>query len=249
MVYTSDNDQLFLSKIDDAISLCLTRQQPYFFSFLSERKQALAKNHLQSVYFNNYSFFGGYENSERKVLGLFYDEPENKFPISAIEFRYRKCDKLSHRDFLGVLMSLGIERETIGDILVEDGRSVVFVKKELKDYIVSQIYKIGNVGVKICDADVSKLPAGRGFDEASYTVSSLRLDNIVASITNLSREKTKTLILSGNVSHNFLQTQNISQQVTCGDTIIVRGKGKYILNAVLGETRKGRIKVSIIHFR
>lgn len=86
-------------------------------------------------------------------------------------------------------MSLGIERETVGDILVEDGRAVVFVKTELSDYVKSQISKVGRVGVKVDDADLSKLPQGRGVEEKTFIVSSLRLDNIVAAVCKLSREK------------------------------------------------------------
>ena len=249
-MFTSDRDELFCSKIDDAITLCLTRQKPYFFSFMSERRQAVAERYLNSVYFHNFTFFGGYKNSERKVLGLFYDEVDTTaFPVSALEFRYRNCDKLSHRDFLRALMSLGIEREIVGDILVEDGRCVVFVKTEMKDYIVSQIFKIGNVGIKISEADISSLPQGRGCEELFYTVSSLRLDNIIAGVTNLSREKTKQLILSGCVCVNFMQTQNISLTLNEKDTFTIRGKGKFILNAIVGKTKKDRFKISVIHFR
>ena len=183
------------------------------------------------------------------MLALCYDDSKPEFPVSALEFRYRNCDKLTHRDFLGALMSLGIERETVGDILVEGGRTVVFIKSELKDYIISQISKIGNVGVKICNADLTKLPKGRGTEDLSLVVSSLRLDNIVAGVTGLSREKTKSLILTGNVSLNYIQTMNISQIANAGDVLIIRGKGKYILNAVMGETKKGRIRISLIHFR
>lgn len=248
-MYTSDKDELFYSKLDDAADLCYTRQKPYFFPFLSERRQALAEKYLRSICFENFSFFGGYDYSERKMLAMCYDDTKPDFPVSALEFHYRSCDKLTHRDFLGVLMSLGIERETVGDILIEDGRTIAFVKSELKDYIVSQISKIGNVGVKICDADLSKLPKGRGTEELSLVVSSLRLDNIVAGVTGLSREKTKSLILTGNVSLNYIQTMNISQPTFVGDVLIIRGKGKYILNAVMGETKKGRIRISLIHFR
>lgn len=248
-MYTSDKDELFYSKLDDAADLCYTRQKPYFFPFLSERRQALAEKYLRSICFENFSFFGGYDYSERKMLAMCYDDTKPDFPVSALEFHYRSFDKLTHRDFLGVLMSLGIERETVGDILVEDGRTIVFVKSELKDYIVSQISKIGNVGVKICDADLSKLPKGRGTEELSLVVSSLRLDNIIAGVTGLSREKTKSLILTGNVSLNYIQTMNISQPTFVGDVLIIRGKGKYILNAVMGETKKGRIRISLIHFR
>ncbi len=249
-MYTSDRDELFCSKIDDAITLCLTRQKPYFFSFMSERRQAVAENYLNSVYFQNYTFFGGYENSERKVLGLFFDEIDiSAFPVSALEFKYRNCDKLTHRDFLGSLMSLGIEREIVGDILVDDGRCVVFVKSEMKDYIVSQIFKIGNVGIKITDADIEKLPQGRGQEKLFYTVSSLRLDNIVAGVANLSREKTKQLILSGSVCVNFMKTQNVSLILNANDTFTIRGKGKFILKGIIGKTKKDRFKISVIHFR
>ena len=214
-----------------------------------ETEQALAEQYLESIGFDSFGFYGGYENSERKVLCLDYYDDDPVYPISAMEFKFRQADKLTHRDFLGALMSLGIERETVGDILVEDGRCVVFVKTEIADYIKSQISKIGRAGVKVSDADVSSLPKGRGFDEKEYSVSSLRLDAVVAAATGLSREKTKSVILSGNVTHNYADCQNISQAVREKDTITVRGKGKYVINGVLGETKKHRIRISIIHFR
>lgn len=249
-MFISDRDKLFCSKLDDAVELCFTRQKPYFFPFLSERKQAVAENYLKSIYFENYLFFGGYENSERKLLGLFYDQScYDDFPVSPIVFKFRNCDKLCHRDFLGALMSLGIERETVGDILVEDGRCVVFVKSELKDYITSQIFKIGNVGVSFSEFKPSDLPQGRGEIEFSYVVSSLRLDNVIAAITGLSREKTKTLIMSGCVGVNFITTQNISQTLKDDTTLTIRGRGKFVLKSVLGETKKGRIRISVFQYR
>lgn len=188
--------------------------------------------------------------SERKVLGVFYDEPERSaFPVSAIEFKYRPCDKLTHRDFLGTLMSLGIERDTVGDILVDNGRTVVFVKSELKDYIESQIFKVGGAGVKIVQPNLNSLPQGRGTEEMSLTVSSLRYDNIVAAVSGLSRDKTAKLILSGETTLNFAVTQNVSCTVKEGDTFTIRGKGKFKLDKILGVTKKGRHKISVIHFR
>lgn len=248
MAFTSDDDNLFLAKLDDAVFLCRKRAKAYFLSFLSERKQALARQHLNTLGFDNFEFFGGYDGAERQVLGLFPYEVED-FPVKALEFSFRKNDKLTHRDFLGALMSLGIERETVGDILVEDGRCVVFVKSEISDYITYQIFKIGNTGVKIRDANTDSLPKGRGFEEKDYTVSSLRLDAVVAAVTGLSREKTKSYILSGNVSRNFVCCQNVSQTMMEKDTFTIRGKGKFVLNGVLGETKKHRIRISIIHFR
>ena len=248
-MYTSDKDKLFVSKLDDAVYLSQKRQKPYFFSFLSEAEQALAKQYLESIGFDSFGFYGGYENSERKVLCLDYYDDDPAYPISALEFKFRQADKLTHRDFLGALMSLGIERETVGDILVEDGRCVVFIKTEIADYIKSQIFKIGRAGVKVSDADVSSLPKGRGEEEKSVIVSSLRLDNIVAAISGASREKSKNLILSGNVTLNFFECTNISKSVCEGDVLTVRGKGKFKINGVMGETKKHRIRISIIHYR
>ena len=248
MAYTSDQDKLFSSKLDDGAALCEKRHKAFFFSFFSEREQMLARRHLDSAGFHNYAFDGGYPDAERKILGLFYDEPET-FPLCAIVLTFRRCDKLTHRDFLGALMSLGIERETVGDILVEDGRCVIFVKSEIRDYITSQLFKVGSVGVKLDDAEPETLPKGRGYEEKDYTVSSLRLDAVVAAMTGLSREKTKSVILSGHVTHNYTDCQNISQRIGEKDIITVRGKGKYVINGVLGETKKHRIRISIIHFR
>ncbi len=249
-MYTSDNDKLFFQKLDDGARLCQVRRKPYFFSFMNEEQQAAAQKYLDSVHFEEYMFFGGCENSERRVLGLFFDSPDqNEFPVDALEFKYRPCDKLTHRDFLGALMSLGIEREAVGDILVEDGRCIVFVKSEIKDYVASQIFKIGRVGVSVSDADLSKLPQGRGVEELCFSVSSLRLDNLVAAVAGLSREKAKQLIIQGNVGHNYVTTQNISKIVSEGDVLRIRGKGKYVLKAVLGETKKHKIRIMITHFR
>lgn len=249
-MFTSDDDKQLVAQLNDGIDLCLTRQKPYFMPFMSERKQAVLFSELKKAYFDNYLFFGGYGNSERKMLGLFFDEPcEDCFPISAVEFSFRKCDKLTHRDFLGALMSLGIERETVGDILVEDGRAVVFVKTELSDYIMSQISKVGRVGVKVDDADLSKLPQGRGFEEKTYIVSSLRLDNIVAAVCRLSREKTRTVIMADSVCVNFEETKNVSLNLKEDDVFTIRGKGKFVLKSILGTTGKGRIRISVIHYK
>lgn len=249
-MYTSDKEAELIAKIDDGAELCQIRRKPYFLPFMSERKQYLAQEHLKSVHFKNYLFFGGFDSSERRMLGLFYDAPDtSKFPVSALEFTFRPCDRLTHRDFLGTLMSLGIERETIGDILVEDGRCVVFVKSELKDYITSQIFKIGKVGVKIDDADLSALPKGRKACESGFVVTSLRLDNIVAAVCRLSREKTRKLIHSGDVCVNYAESKNVSLNLKSGDVFTIRGKGKFILNALVGTTGKGRIRISVLYYR
>ena len=123
-MFTSDDDKQLIARLNNGIDLCLTRQKPYFMPFMSERKQALLVSELKKAYFDNYFFFGGYDDSERKMLGLFFDEPSTSmFPICGIEFSFRKCDRLTHRDFLGSLMSLGIERGIVRLCQVADFKS------------------------------------------------------------------------------------------------------------------------------
>ena len=249
-MYTSDNDdRLFLSKLDDAVYLCEKRGRAAFLPFMSERKQALAKQHLSGLHFEAYRFFGGYEGAERRMLGVFCENGEEPFPISALEITFRKSDRLTHRDVLGALMGLGIERDTVGDILVEDGRCVVFVKSDICGFITSQLFKIGSAGVKTGELEESRLPAGRGFDEITITVSSMRLDTVVASLAGLSREKTKSLILSDKVALNHMGCSNISRTLCEGDMLTIRGKGKYVIHGVIGETKKHRLIISVLHYR
>ena len=215
---------------------------------MSEREQMLAAQYMDHLGFSRYAFDGGYPGAERRMLGVF-DGERQAFPLCALELSFRKSDRLTHRDFLGALMSLGIERETVGDILVEDGRCVVFVKEEMTSYIRSQLSKVGSAGVKIAEADTAALPQGRGFDERFCTVSSLRMDAVVAAAAGLSRERAKQLIVSGGVAHNYEVCQSVSRMTAEKDVITIRGKGKYVINGVQGETKKHRIIVSIIHYR
>ena len=119
----------------------------------------------------------------------------------------------------------------------------------MSDYVKSQISKVGRVGVKVDEADLSKLPQGRGVEEKTFIVSSLRLDNIVAAVCKLSREKTKTVIMSDSVCVNFEETKNVSFNLKENDVFTIRGKGKFVLKGILGTTGKGRMRISVIHYK
>ena len=94
-----------------------------------------------------------------------------------------------------------------------------------------------------------KLPQGRGVEEKTFIVSSLRLDNIVAAVCKLSREKTKTVIMSDSVCVNFEETKNVSFNLKENDVFTIRGKGKFVLKGILGTTGKGRMRISVIHYK
>ncbi len=183
----------------------------------------------------------------REKLGASADE--YSFPIVALMFSYKPEFDLRHRDFLGSLMALGLRRDTIGDILCEKGRVVVFVRDDVADYVLTQVTQIGRVGVSITYADLTDLPVPDDIEELSFTLSSLRLDAFVAAVTNLSREKAARLIRSELVMIDHVVSTDVSKPLHEGATVTIRKYGKYVLSANSGLTRKGRLRVSVKHFR
>lgn len=133
--------ELLLAKLRDAVRTA--RRRPCFLGFLDESQAAFCREALRREP-GEYLLWGGYEGAERVMAGFFpdYMEPAYEdFPISALTFSYRPGDKLSHRDFLGSFMGLGIERSVIGDLLVEEGRTVAFVRREMERYFLESLRK------------------------------------------------------------------------------------------------------------
>ena len=211
MAFTSDTeDKELLSRVEDLADLYFTRNKPVFLGFLNEREQYVIKNAFP-FYSSIMKFYGGFDGAKRRFLCFFEDEVEfSLYPISKIFFKFRITDKLSHRDFLGALMNLGIERSCVGDIIVNEGAAVCFVKEEIRNYIESQISKIGKTGVKIVDVSECVIDYSDDIESDTYIVSSLRLDAVVAAVTKLSRAKACSLVLSGKTFVNHYECKNVS---------------------------------------
>ncbi len=242
-----EDDRILVSHILDMIEICERSYQPKFSFFLDERQVLLAENVMQEQHCEHYSFFGGYNNASRKVLGVFppYWDSEESYPITALSIKYRESDKLTHRDFLGVFMSKQIKRNMLGDIVVGKGITTVFVYNTVKDMLLSEISKIGSVGVKITETESFDLQVEQSFTEKTGTVSSMRLDSVVSVASGLSREKSANLIKCGNVTVMYNVIETPSYQMSEGEIFSVRGSGKFILFSVNGKTKKDRIHITI----
>lgn len=241
------SDSVFEARLNDCVRLAQNGGRPRFLGFLDEREADAARNTMKHLCFENYMLRGGHGDPERVVFGAFPDfmEPEEAaFPIAAVTARFRRCDSLSHRDFLGALLAQGIERETLGDILVEEGRCVFFVRSEMADFILSQVKKIGRVGVSLAPGMEMPLPAAGRFEDFSAVVASARLDCIVAAAAGTSREKAAELIRAGMVMLNHTEAGSVSAPVAQGDRLSVRGKGRYLLDRLGPVTKKGRLSIA-----
>ena len=206
--------------------------------------------------------FGGYAEAERKrvfVLPSFLSEFEGSceerarlyFPeelseaVKAIKITGSGFRNLTHRDYLGSILSLGIERPTVGDVVVLDDHSaVVFCTEKIFGYLMSGIERIASDKVSVCEfVPDSDFAAKREFQPIRDTVASTRLDCVVGALTNLAREKAQTLIRSGLCEVNYLPEQRVDVQVKTPCVITLRGYGKYNVLDFDGETKRGRLRL------
>lgn len=220
-----------------------------FTDFLNMDEQSTLKN---SKINTPYHLFGGYDMAERCVAGFGENSEYAEFPISIIKIeplQQKFADKLSHRDFLGSLMGLGIKRELLGDIVISENVGYLFCIQSIASYIEQNLDKVRHTSVKCKIVDELPPTAIKEPEEIKITVSSLRLDVIVAGVYNFSRNEVKELFVSRKIYVNSKLTENFSQVVKNGDVISVRGYGRFIYSETLGTTKKNRLIISVKVYR
>lgn len=168
-----------------------------------------------------------------------------EIPITALSVKGSGFRELGHRDFMGGLLSLGIDRSVVGDIAVlSESEALVFVKSKIAPFICEELTKIGRDAVK---TEITKIDPTfvipRRYEESSITVSSARLDGVVKAITGKSREAAADMVRAGLVELSYNATDNVSAAVNEGDILSIRGFGKYIIGKTTGQTKSGRIRI------
>lgn len=194
--------------------------------------------------------FGGYNEAERKVL-CFYEKnieetvkpPINIIKISPLNKKF--SDVLTHRDFLGAILNLGIERNKIGDILIKENEAYVFVINTISSFIKEQLIKVKHTNVQCTISDCTKFDIAPTFREMSGTVSSLRVDAVLAFAFNSSRSKLTEFISGGKVFVNGRLIESNSHIIKDDDIVSVRGLGKFIFCELQNQTKKGRLCIKI----
>ena len=203
-------------------------------------------------------FYGGFPDAERTVavfLPAFYEaedaqsffaaQPELQ-PLSLLRFEKDRFSMLSHRDYLGALMGLGIKRELVGDLVVDDGGAFVVCLKTAQPFLLEHLTSAGRATLVGRPARFSELlQREEQFSEQFASVASLRLDSVLGAAFGLSRSKAAAAIESGAVYLNSLQTFKPDARVDVGDKLVLRGKGKAVLAEVRGESKKRRTHIVI----
>lgn len=247
---SNDEERFLFAHISDLAELSRRTGVPRFTRFLNEREAVVAaQSAAQAEVRETPAFYGGYDGAARTVCGFLggtYAEElpfDDSFPVRAVTFSFRKVDKLSHRDFLGAILATGLQRSVVGDILVAEEYAVVFCL-DIAVEPISDLIKVGRVGVRAENGVTRELPKAE-FERIDAAVSSLRLDCIVGACANISRGRSALLIKSGQVSADHSVCLNVSYTVKEGTVISIRGCGRFRLTELVGETKKGRLRVVI----
>jgi RNA-binding protein YlmH len=244
----SGEDRLLLARVEDALRYAGRRYEPKIIGFLDRHIQTAAQSLLAGPAAAGECralFWGGYEDAERKMLGIFppYEEPAGEdFPIAALRAEW-KFETLTHRDFLGALLGLGFKREKIGDILVSPDACActVLADRAVADYILANLEKVGRTGVRVVRADLTGIVREDRFATLRDTVASARADCVVSALVSGSRGEAQKLIAEGFVSLDFETVSDPSKKVCDGATVSIRGHGRFLIDRVGPPTRKGRL--------
>ena len=200
-----------------------------------------------------YETYGGYNDSERQMAAFLPDALyyTHFYPIQilTIEPLQKKfAESLTHRDYLGAVLNLGIERSKIGDIIVMEQCAYLFVHESLADFICSDLTRIRHTSVMVTKKDAEDFSYTPKYEEITGTVASVRLDSLLSLAFNSSRSKLVALIEGGKVFTNGKLMTTNSYQVKEGDIISVRQMGRFKYNGILSQTKKGRYYVSLYKY-
>ena len=265
-------DNYLLGQIEDKISACDNKYIMTNTGFLDSHQQSIArifckKNHIP-IYPLEFSrngsaasngsaalppvrtsFYGGYEDAERVILinmpDYFDLERDNPLCIIRAE-KTAGSRELTHRDYLGSLLGLGLKRDMIGDIIVRSDGADIIVMEDIADFILMNYYKAGRTSLSVSRLPIPELIQNeRKVTLVTDTVASLRLDSVIASAFGLSRGKAAEAISRGIVFVNNMEITKTDFQISEGDKLTLRSKGKAVLAEVGGRSRKDRQYITI----
>ena len=200
------------------------------------------------------TLFGGYNDAERVVASFgdrSYFDDYSDFPIKCIliePLSQKFADNLTHRDFLGSLIGLGIKRETVGDILINNNCGYVFCLETIGNFIIDNLSKVRKTTVKCSSTD--NIPTNTlAPEDTEIIVSSLRLDVVVSAVYNLSRSNSQKLFMSEKIFLNGVMKNSPSVTIKENDVVSVRGFGRFIFSGIIRKTKKDRLLIGVLLYK
>ena len=248
-----EETELIKKRFAELADRSYTKGQFTFTQFLSMADLSLFYEEKRSLDYAGPFVFGGYDGAERAIVR--FGDPdklgyEENFPIDTlaiVPLADKFADDLTHRDFLGALMSLGIERSLLGDILVTGKKAYIFCLSRISDFIIENLISVKHTSVSVRRAeaeDIKEIP--KSFEkEKLVQVASERIDAVIAKVYNLSRSAAIEYFAQKKVFVNGRLTENTSLSLKQDDIVTVRGFGRFKLAEIAGTSRKGKLNLLI----
>lgn len=252
----NEAERFFMHRVQELCTLAEKRGIPRNTGFLSDREQALASAALNRENCTYARFWGGADRTERKVLCIEPPDAWQTEPVSALRLT-AQGGQLSrypgHREYLGAILGLGLDRACLGDILQDPEDPAVmyaFVLEDKVEFLVEQLHQAGswNVRTEACDQVPDRVLAEPERELHDTTVSSLRADAVLAAMMHTSRGIAAQAISTGRVEINHLPLRSASEPVYAGDLFTVRGAGRWRVKEIGGTSRKGRLFITYFQY-
>lgn len=255
-------EQLLKKRILELSRLAYQRDIITYSDFLNLNELNILHSLPKEELYTKYILFGGYELAERQMAAFLpdalylrwkeWEESEHpSFPFSILEIvplHQKYAEALTHRDYLGAMLNLGIERSKIGDILVEDKNALFFAHNSMKSFLEKELTRVRHTAVSVRERQDTAFSYVPQFEEIRGTVASVRLDSLMPLAFASSRTRLRALIEGGKVFVNGKLITSNGYQIKENDVISVRGMGKFLYAGELSKTKKNRIYVVIHKF-
>lgn len=246
-------ERTLLARAMDRMEQAQRRSVPAWTAFLSPHEAEAVSRLIAGAGHPRHFWFGGFEGAERRVCAFLPDWMEDGMdlfgaegPIVALRAVWQGGERLTHRDFLGALMGMGVTREKVGDLLVGEGRCDILLLREISDFLCQSMESAGRVKLRLAPCPLSEVePPQLQVKTVRDTLAALRMDAAAAAGFSISRSKAADLISAGRVSLNWQECRKGDRTVAEGDVISCRGLGKCVIQSVGGRSKKGRIAVTI----
>ncbi|MCL0312413.1 YlmH/Sll1252 family protein [Apilactobacillus sp. TMW 2.2459] len=249
------NEIPFIDYINDIVQKASIQYRPILTNFINPRQNYILKTIVNSYEDLSFKSYGGFEDAEMLrtlVYPKYYEPKKNDFEIELCEIKYpEKFANIKHNQILGSLMSLGINRDVVGDIISDGTRWQFLCSKSISSYICLNLNKIDKINVQVNKIDFNlelkhKINTNRNI---FCTTTSLRIDNLISNVFNMPRKNSKDLIIHGLVHFNWELVNKPNLDASLYDMVSVRGYGRFKIISFDGYTKKSRMKLNILIIR
>ena len=250
--YKGTEGEAMAVKLVDFAAQAIKNRKCKITGFLTPFEQEMASVIANSLGELNVDFYGGFSGSERQRAAFCHVDFQGSpnFEIAVIKAEWNgEFARLGHRDVLGSLLSLGVDREFIGDIIATKDCAKILVDKKMCDYFTANLTQIGGASVTTTVDELENIsPKEERTKEIRATVASLRIDSIAAAGFGMSRSKAVQEIAAEKIKLNWQTVKNASQAIKQGDILSMRGRGRLEVAEIRGQTKKGRVGVLLKRF-